>query len=171
MTTHDAATSTPRWPTRPCDTELWHNLWQFTRAFTDMRPMMAQKMNMGITDLVMMEKLSMGPQCPSALARHAGITAAGATLAIRRLELRGHVQRTPDPSDGRRVAVGLSPEGRASVHSTLDPMLTDLAQVYGELDAHEVRIVRDFLRRMSETMAKHMAADEAIADDELEDVG
>ena len=161
MTTLDSANAPQRWPARPCDPELWHVLWQFTQAITDIRPAMAHKMHMGVTDLVMMEKLSMGPQCPSALARHAGITAAGATLAIRRLELGGHVMRTPDASDGRRVAVGLSASGRATVHTTLDPMLTELAEVCGELDASEAEVVSRFLSKMAATLAKFAAADDA----------
>ena len=148
MTTLDSANAPQRWPARPCDPELWHVLWQFTQAITDIRPAMAHKMHMGVTDLVMMEKLSMGPQCPSA-------------LAIRRLELGGHVMRTPDASDGRRVAVGLSASGRATVHTTLDPMLTELAEVCGELDTSEAEVVSRFLSKMAATLAKFAAADDA----------
>jgi DNA-binding MarR family transcriptional regulator len=57
-----------------------------------------------------------GPQTPSTIARAEQITpqAVGVTLAA--LEQRGLVERAQDPSDGRRVLMSLTENGRRMLH-------------------------------------------------------
>jgi DNA-binding MarR family transcriptional regulator len=52
---------------------------------------------------------------PKALADHTFLTTGGMTSLIDRLQRAGLVDRRPDPSDGRGVLVGLTPEGRSLV--------------------------------------------------------
>jgi len=58
-----------------------------------------------------------GPMTATALARQEQISpqSIGATLAT--LEHRGLVERSPDPDDGRRITLSLTPAGLAAVHA------------------------------------------------------
>jgi DNA-binding MarR family transcriptional regulator len=52
-----------------------------------------------------------GRTSPSAIADVLGRTTGGMTLALDRLQAAGWIRRTPDPGDGRRVVVELTPTG------------------------------------------------------------
>jgi DNA-binding MarR family transcriptional regulator len=52
-----------------------------------------------------------GRSAPTAIADVLGRTTGGMTLALDRLEAAGRVRRSPDPDDGRRVVVELTPAG------------------------------------------------------------
>lgn len=54
-----------------------------------------------------------GHSAPGAIAEVLGRTTGGMSLTLDRLEGAGWVRRSPDPSDGRRVIVSLTPAGRA----------------------------------------------------------
>ena len=53
-----------------------------------------------------------GQSAPSAIADVLGRTTGGMSLTLDRLEAAGWLQRSPDPSDGRRVIVSLTPAGQ-----------------------------------------------------------
>jgi DNA-binding MarR family transcriptional regulator len=52
-----------------------------------------------------------GPTSPSAIADVLGRTTGGMSLTLDRLQSAGWIRRTPDPADGRRVVVELTPRG------------------------------------------------------------
>jgi len=51
------------------------------------------------------------PTALNDLARHMGVTASTMCLTVDRLERKGYVARSPDPNDGRRVALRLTTAG------------------------------------------------------------
>lgn len=56
-----------------------------------------------------------GPMRLTALASHESVTQPAMTGLIGRLAAQGLVNRTPDPSDGRAVLIGITPRGEAVV--------------------------------------------------------
>lgn len=63
-------------------------------------------------EVVLMELDDLGPRTPSQLSVAAGCEPPTTTLAVRKLEALGLVQRTASPTDGRVVIVDLTPTGR-----------------------------------------------------------
>jgi DNA-binding MarR family transcriptional regulator len=55
------------------------------------------------------------PRRITELAAREGVTQPAITLLVNRLEQRGWLMRTPDPSDGRAVLVSLTPAGREAL--------------------------------------------------------
>ena len=80
-----------------------------------------------------------GPTTSAALARLEQISpqSMGATLGA--LEARGLIERAPDPEDGRRVILSLSPAGRDARRHRRDALVRQLAEALeGEFDATEL---------------------------------
>ena len=63
----------------------------------------------------------------TSLAKHMGVTLPTMSITVDRLVRRGYMTRTPDPADGRRVLLRLTPTGArvTEAHSVLDPELVD----------------------------------------------
>ncbi|MGN6742007.1 MAG: MarR family winged helix-turn-helix transcriptional regulator, partial [Amnibacterium sp.] len=59
-----------------------------------------------------------GPRTASELAAAEGVRPQSVAASIATLEERGFVTRRPDPDDGRRQTVSLSPSGRTLLDST-----------------------------------------------------
>ncbi|MFD0901514.1 MarR family winged helix-turn-helix transcriptional regulator [Actinomadura sediminis] len=84
----------------------------------------AAKSGMNVTDAQCVNALALGgPQTPGGLAELMGITTGGAiTAVIDRLEKSGHVRRTRDPDDRRRVIVELVPGAAERTGRYFEPM-------------------------------------------------
>lgn len=69
------------------------------------------------------------------LARHMGVTLSTMSLSADRLERHGYLERLPDPGDGRRIGLRLTPAGARikSQEKVLDPEL--LRAMLGRLSA------------------------------------
>lgn len=65
------------------------------------------------TEVGVLRNLSSGPWRITELAAEERVTQPAITLLVNRLEERGWVERTADPSDGRAVLVSLTPVGEA----------------------------------------------------------
>jgi DNA-binding MarR family transcriptional regulator len=85
----------------------------------------------------------------TALARHLALPKSTASVVVKDLERRGFVRRARDASDERRLAIVLSPEGRARVaaDTVLEPEA--LARALASLDAER----REQLVRALEALA------------------
>lgn len=87
-----------------------------------------------------------GPVAAGRLAERSGLTPAAVTAAIDRLERKGYVRRSGDPTDRRRVLVGLTPLARERSAHLWGP----LAAEAGDLDDYssaELQLLIDFHRR------------------------
>lgn len=103
----------------------------------------------GLSDheMTSLELLAREPMGPAELSRRLGVTAPAGTGIVDRLVARGHVERTADPLDRRRVVVRVTESGRADVRSYLAPMFQALAAMDAELDDAERAVVLRYLRR------------------------
>jgi len=99
-------------------------------------------------DLDLLELLArLGPQGPSALARHAGLHPATMTGVLDRLEKGGWLTRERDPQDRRSVALHIRRERVAEVfalYSGMNQALDDLCAGYTD---EELAVIADFLTR------------------------
>jgi len=64
-----------------------------------------------------------GPATPTQVHRWTGLRATTVSAHLKRLEQRGHVTRSPNPSDGRSHQVGLSKAGEQAHDRATEPFL------------------------------------------------
>lgn len=76
-----------------------------------------------------------GPHTLTALAEREGVTAPSMNRTVNALEERGHLTRTEDGADRRRVVIEITPTGRSVVQDTVRRRDEWLAKVLARLDA------------------------------------
>jgi len=74
-----------------------------------------------------------GPIMPSELAQMIGMPPTTLSAHLRRFSERGHLERTPNPRDGRSYLVTLSAKGRDAVEAAHHALNRTLADVHGQL--------------------------------------
>lgn len=93
------------------------------------------------------------------LADHLGITSASTTKLLDRLERGGHVTRTRHPSDGRALAVRISPGTRQVATETVGRQQARRFHAAARLTADEREIVIRFLRDTAAELSAAMPAE------------
>jgi DNA-binding MarR family transcriptional regulator len=97
-----------------------------------------------------------GPATPGALAKLEQISpqSMGATLGA--LEARGLVQRHPDPEDGRRVVLSVTPAGREALRARRGPRVERLAQAlsagFTAAELRQLTAAAPLLERLAQTI-------------------
>ena len=94
-----------------------------------------------------------------------GVTSGAATGVIDRLERAGHVHRSRDDVDRRRVLVHYSEAARAVAGQFFGPLGRLSGAVMDRFDDAELRTVQRFLADMSVAMAEHARGATASAPD------
>ncbi|SFR27625.1 DNA-binding transcriptional regulator, MarR family [Lentzea waywayandensis] len=95
------------------------------------------------------------PLSPAQLSRQIGMTTGATTILLNRLEAAGHVHRTRESTDRRRVTLRPTPDARERARQFLGLAGTEIANVLHTTPPAELRTVATFLARMT------AAADEA----------
>jgi DNA-binding MarR family transcriptional regulator len=116
------------------------------------RQAVADRLHLHVGDLAAMEHLLEEPMGPVELSRRLALTSAAATVAVDRLQERGHVVREADPDDGRRTRVVVTESGRADVFTELLPMFQALASAAEDMTPHDHEVVTAFLKRASDAL-------------------
>jgi DNA-binding MarR family transcriptional regulator len=75
-----------------------------------------------------------GPIMPSELAQMLGMPPTTLSAHLRRFHERGHLDRTPNPRDGRSYLVTLSAKGRKAVEEAHAALQRTLADVHAQLE-------------------------------------
>lgn len=116
--------------------------------------------SLSVGHLQVLVRLRMGGPLPvSRLAQFLGVSAAGATGMVGRMEERGLVERVRDERDRRVVLVRLAPHGRSVLDEISSRGRASLRRVLMRLDGDELTQLRNGLT------AFHRAAREAAEDD------
>ncbi|WP_181780184.1 MarR family winged helix-turn-helix transcriptional regulator [Pseudonocardia pini] len=124
-------------------------------ASQDLTARMARRMRMNVSDMTAILMLSeRGPMGGTELARLLGVSTAAITILVDRLERSGHVERSRDPGDGRRVRVSGTTTARTAALRAWMPAIQDLDEVCRSLSASERAVARDVLGRLSAAMAR-----------------
>src|ERR1700756_5694897 len=90
------------------------------------------------TEVGVLRNLRAGPRRITELAAEERVTQPAITLLVNRLEERGWVERSPDPSDGRAVLVSLTPDGEAVFERLRGEYRALLHEEMASLDDDEV---------------------------------
>jgi DNA-binding MarR family transcriptional regulator len=90
---------------------------------------------------------------PGVIAAHLGISTASTTKLLDRLERRGHIRRSPHPSDRRALAIAITPETRRSAIETVGRHQARRFAAAARLSSEEREIVRRFLADMTTEIA------------------
>jgi DNA-binding MarR family transcriptional regulator len=85
---------------------------------------------------------------PRVLASSALISSGAMTTRLDRLERAGHIERHPDPADGRAKLVRLTPQGEEKAEVALDAVLAVDRAFLSALDEGEKGAVAGALRRL-----------------------
>ncbi len=89
---------------------------------------------------------------PTELFRSMMLSSAAMTNRLDRLEQRGLVERSPDPSDRRGVRITLTEEGLELVNRAVEAHLEGERRLLGALDAEERERLADLLRKLLVSM-------------------
>ncbi|MBM7502696.1 MarR family winged helix-turn-helix transcriptional regulator [Agromyces aurantiacus] len=104
----------------------------------------------GVTraELAVLEVVAGGDALPSELAERAGVTRAGMTKRLDRLERAGLVERIPSPTDRRSVLVRATAAGRSMLPSAVAARDRVEAQLLARLAPGDQAHLGDILRRL-----------------------
>lgn len=107
---------------------------------------LGERLGVNLTDVAAMEQLITHAQLtPSALAAHLDVTTAAGTQIVDRLERTGHVSRTRQSDDRRKVLVVPNPASVTQIFQELAPMLNGLDAVVTALSAVDRAVIERFL--------------------------
>lgn len=95
---------------------------------------------------------------PSAIASHLGISTASTTKLLDRLELGGHILRSPHPSDRRALAITVTDETRHAATQTVGRLQAKRFHAAERLSSEERATVVRFLDDMTDQIALRNAA-------------
>ena len=127
-----------------------------TLAAARQRAGLARRLGVTQTEVLAIHHLARaGRLTPSQLGALLGLSSAGTTAVIRRLEQAGHVTRRPHADDARSVVVRLTPAIAASTTEACTPYTTELDALIGALSQTDRALVAGFLRRAADAAERH----------------
>lgn len=144
---------------RTSGVELLALMRRYRAAEVAMRERKRRAMNMNATDMEAVRFLLRSgeqgrPVRPGDLAAHLGITSASTTAVVKRLVATGHVERRPDPADGRGALL------LATGH-TDDEVRTELTDVHARMIAAADRLSDRTIAEMGAFFTEMIEAMEA----------
>jgi DNA-binding MarR family transcriptional regulator len=164
----DMMSAVPRQPERD---EILRDLIDALRVFTVESDVFvdtfARAHNLGRTDLNAVMWISTGdaagrPITVGELAQRLSLSPAATTALVDRLEAAGHVGRTRDPSDRRRVTVTMHPPARQVASDFFTPLGARMRAATEDLDdedlARAVAVVRRMTGAVTETRQDQTAS-------------
>lgn len=112
----------------------------------------AREASLSQSELRALELLVEAPRGPVELSHHLGVTSAASSGIVDRLCARGHAERVPHPSDGRRTQVVITDSAREEVLGHLMPMFTRLQALDADFTPDELEVVERYLRAATEAV-------------------
>ncbi|MFD5317204.1 MarR family winged helix-turn-helix transcriptional regulator [Streptomyces sp. NPDC127098] len=94
------------------------------------------------------------------LASRLNVEAPHVTRQAQRLERAGHVERVPDPDDGRAQLIRLTPAGRDAVDRIRETSRRGMWAALSHWDTEDLRRLADLFQRMVDDFLDYAAANE-----------
>jgi|SRR5215467_6691781 len=104
-----------------------------------------------------------GPQRITTMAAAEGVSQPSMTQLVQRLEQRGLVVRSSDPSDGRVALVGLTDEGRAALAARRQRNAGRVAELLADLPDDDVRALSDALAAVLPRMRERVGDTKVVS--------
>lgn len=122
----------------------------------DMPSEIARRADLSHTELRALEALIESPRGPVELSRDLGVTSAASSGIVDRLCARGHAQRVPHPTDGRRTQVVVTDSGKEEVLGHLVPMFRELQALEEGFSPEERLVVLRYLRATTAALGSQL---------------
>lgn len=120
---------------------------------------MRREMDLNETDFQAMQHLmKQRSMSPGELAKVLHLTAAATTTVIDRLARKGHITRTPHPTDRRRWLISPSEQSVRSAMEKLMPMIMDVDNKVRSYNEADQAVIVDFLGSVVASMSSRVAA-------------
>lgn len=103
------------------------------------------------------------PATPGWLARQLGLNSAGTTALVDRLARLGHVRRTRDDHDRRKVLLEVDEQAVALGWSFFGPLINEVVALMRTFSDSELSAIQRFLLNVQEIVATQRAATDASA--------
>lgn len=134
------------------------------RVAPEVHTVLAQRVGVGTTDLMALDRLTAGDQPMGVveLGDSLGIRSASATVLVDRLVAAGHLQRQAHPTDGRRRVVETTESARGEMLEALLPLLSGIREVTDRLDADTSRSVLVYLLDVCGVLEGFAAPQESV---------
>ncbi|OKI02571.1 transcriptional regulator [Streptomyces sp. CB02923] len=144
---------------------LGRGIQAYQGAVDDFDREMARLLGVNETDLRCLELLLPAERAtPGELGSRLGLTTGSVTAMIDRLEKRGHLTRTPHPTDRRSTLVQVTPALRQQAFALMEPFLDDSAtEVYARYSDEQLALVADFLDFSRGIQERHTERLRAVA--------
>lgn len=112
---------------------------------------LAARVGVGVTDLLALDYTTSAPSELGVveLGNLLKIRSASATVLVDRLVARGHLERAPHSTDGRRTSLHPTASAHRDVRAALEPLIQDIAAITDELSESETEVVMRVLGRIS----------------------
>lgn len=137
------------------DSALWQSLHKLLKTANNAMPASAKRLEIARIDMTILELLMERPYLPSELAKELNVTQAAVSIAINRLEQRGHVRRTKDRADGRKVLIEMAEQGRMDVAAELIGTFSEIHKVVGAIPVADRKVIAEFLVAINEILESH----------------
>ncbi|HTP55001.1 MAG TPA: MarR family transcriptional regulator [Thermoplasmata archaeon] len=144
----------PSAPPEPAPESPWATLRQAFFLFRQQWTEELARFDLTFSDFVVLDRLARAPAKASEVGQTIGITAAGATDLIDRLERRRLVRRLADPHDRRVVRVHLTPAGRRLRQDASSGKDAIVRYLDGAMTAAERRALADGLRALTRALGE-----------------
>ncbi|HEX5542720.1 MAG TPA: MarR family transcriptional regulator [Micromonospora sp.] len=128
--------------------------WMFSVA-TRRRIMAASGINLSLGDYTLLAQLShRGPERLSVMAELMGVDKSTLTPPAKRLEARGLIERSPDPSDARAQLVKVTRAGRLAIRKLWQARAQAVAELMNGWETSDIADLADNLAALAEAIEK-----------------
>jgi DNA-binding MarR family transcriptional regulator len=125
-------------------------------AAADLHAAYSTQVGMCTAELLALEHLDMaGDLPPSELSRRLHLTSGALTALADRLTDRGHLVRTPHPSDRRMLLLHRTEEAAEELRRHIWPMAMDVMELTGRMSEDELDTVGRFLEGIIAILERH----------------
>ncbi len=134
-------------------------------SLADLRASYAARVGVSAAELVALEHLDVeGDLSPGELARRLHLTTGAVTALADRLTERGHMIRSPHPSDRRMLLLHRTEHAAEELRRHIWPMAMDMMTVTEALSEEERAVVGRFLEEVIRVVERHAVVEEQPTD-------
>ena len=124
-------------------------------AMTSLLAALSRALDISVPEMIALEHLDHeGTIGPSELARRLRLTTGAVTALADRLEESGHLERTPHPTDRRRVLLKRTAKADADLRGEIAPMATEILELAAGFTDEERPAISHFLDRFIATIER-----------------